>query len=302
VALLHDAGPAHPESPVRLQSILRAVDDAGIPGLLRREAPEATLEQVQRVHPARYTSRMLEAIPESGYVRVDADTVLNPHSGEAALRAAGAPCAAVDAVMAGEAARAFCAMRPPGHHAEPMEAMGFCVFNNVAVGALQARGVHKLSRLAIFDFDVHHGNGTQASFLDDPDTLYISTHQSPLYPGTGLSSERGIKGNIINRPLPPGTGGPTWRRVVERDILPAIDAWRPQLLFISAGFDAHADDPLASMALIEDDFAWVTRELCVLADRHCGGRIVSVLEGGYDPSALARSVVAHLQVMAEENP
>ena len=302
VALQHDAGPGHPESPVRVQAILRAVDEAGIPGLVRREAPEATLEQVQRVHPARYTSRILAAVPEAGYVRVDADTVLNPYSGEAALRAAGAACAAVDAVMAGEAAKAFCAMRPPGHHAEAMEAMGFCVFNNVAVGALQARAVHQLSRLAIFDFDVHHGNGTQNSFYDDPDTLYLSTHQSPLYPGTGLSSERGIKGNILNRPLPPGTGGPTWRRVVERDILPAIDAWRPQLLFISAGFDAHADDPLASMALIEDDFAWVTRELSRLADRHCDGRIVSVLEGGYDPSALARSVVAHLQVMAEENP
>ena len=302
VALRHDAGPGHPESPVRLQAILRAVDEADIAGLARREAPEATLEQVQRVHPARYTSRMLEAVPESGYVRVDADTVLNPFSGEAALRAAGAACAAVDAVMAGEALRAFSAMRPPGHHAEAMEAMGFCIFNNVAVGAMQARAVHKLSRLAIFDFDVHHGNGTQNTFYDDPDTLYLSTHQSPLYPGTGLSSERGIKGNILNRPLPPGTGGPTWRRVVERDILPAIDAWRPQLLFISAGFDAHADDPLASMALVEDDFAWVTRELCALAERHCGGRVVSVLEGGYDPSALARSTVAHLQVMAEENP
>jgi acetoin utilization deacetylase AcuC-like enzyme len=302
VALRHDAGPGHPESPVRLQAILRAVDEAAIPGLQRREAPEATLEQIQRVHPARYTTRMLEAVPESGYVRVDADTVLNPFSGEAALRAAGAPCAAVDAVMAGEALRAFSAMRPPGHHAEAMEAMGFCIFNNVAVGAMQARAVHKLSRLAIFDFDVHHGNGTQNTFYDDPDTLYLSTHQSPLYPGTGLSSERGIKGNILNRPLPPGTGGPTWRRVVERDILPAIDAWRPQLLFISAGFDAHAEDPLASMSLVEDDFAWVTRELCALAERHCGGRVVSVLEGGYDPSALARSTVAHLQVMAEENP
>ena len=302
VALRHDAGPGHPESPVRLQAILRAVDEAAIPGLQRREAPEATLEQIQRVHPARYTTRMLEAVPESGYVRVDADTVLNPFSGEAALRASGAACAAVDAVMAGEALRAFSAMRPPGHHAEAMEAMGFCIFNNVAVGAMQARAVHQLSRLAIFDFDVHHGNGTQNSFYDDPDTLYLSTHQSPLYPGTGLASERGIKGNILNRPLPPGTGGPTWRRVVERDILPAIDAWRPQLLFISAGFDAHADDPLASMALVEDDFAWVTRELCALAERHCGRRVVSVLEGGYDPSALARSTVAHLQVMAEENP
>ena len=302
VALLHDPGPGHPEAPIRLKAILRAVEEAAIPGLERREAPLATLEQIQRVHPARYTTRILGEVPVSGHVRVDADTVLNPHSGEAALRAAGAACAAVDAVMAGEAPRAFSAMRPPGHHAEAMEAMGFCIFNNVAVGAMQARAVHKLSRLAIFDFDVHHGNGTQNTFYDDPDTLYLSTHQSPLYPGTGLSSERGIKGNILNRPLPPGTGGPTWRRVVERDILPAIDAWRPQLLFISAGFDAHADDPLASMALVEDDFAWVTRELCALAERHCGGRVVSVLEGGYDPSALARSTVAHLQVMAEENP
>jgi len=226
--------------------------------------------------------------------------VLNPRSGEAALRAAGAACAGVDAVIAGEAARAFSAMRPPGHHAEAMEAMGFCVFNNVAVGAMQARAVHKLSRLAIFDFDVHHGNGTQSTFYDDPDTLYVSTHQSPLYPGTGLVSERGIKGNILNRPLPPGTGSDAWRRVVERDVLPAIDSWRPKLIFISAGFDAHAEDPLASMALFEEDFAWVTRELCGLAERHCDGRIVSVLEGGYDPAALARSVVAHLKMLAEE--
>ena len=299
VALQHDAGPGHPESPVRLQAILKAVDGAAIPGLERREAPEATLEQVQRAHPARYTSRMLDAVPREGYARVDADTVLNPFSGEAALRAAGAACAAVDAVMAGPVRHAFCAMRPPGHHAEAMEAMGFCVFNNVAVGALQARAAHGLSRLAIFDFDVHHGNGTQAIFWDDPDTLYVSTHQSPLYPGTGHASERGIKANILNRPLPPGTGGPAWRRVVERDVLPAIDRWRPQLVFISAGFDAHVDDPLASMALVEADFAWVTGELCRIADSHAQGRVVSVLEGGYDPPALARSVVAHLKVLTE---
>ena len=166
--------------------------------------------------------------------------------------------------------------------------------------ALQARAAHKLSRLAIFDFDVHHGNGTQAIFHDDPDTLYASTHQSPLYPGTGLMHERGIKGNILNRPLPPGTGSAAWRRVVERDVLPAIDGWRPQLIFVSAGFDAHAADPLASMALVEEDFAWVTRELRGLAERHCDGRIVSVLEGGYDPPALARSVMVHLQALSQE--
>jgi acetoin utilization deacetylase AcuC-like enzyme len=299
VALLHDAGPGHPESPVRLRTVLRAVEEAAVPGLERCLAPPATLEQVQRVHPERYTRRMLASVPVSGYVRVDADTVLNPHSGEAALRASGAACAAVDAVVAGEARRAFCAMRPPGHHAEAMEAMGFCVFNHVAVGAMQARAVHKLSRLAIFDFDVHHGNGTQSTFFDDPDTLYVSTHQSPLYPGTGHAGERGVKGNILNCPLPPGTGGAAWRRVVEGHVLPAIDRWRPELILVSAGFDAHAEDPLASMALVEDDFAWVTRELCRLAEIHASGRVVSVLEGGYDPMALARSVVAHLTAMAE---
>jgi acetoin utilization deacetylase AcuC-like enzyme len=300
-ALLHDAGPGHPEAPIRLKAVLRAVDGAALPGLARREAPLATLEQVQRVHPERYTSAILGAVPEAGHVRVDADTVLNPHSGEAALRAAGAACAAVDAVVAGEARAAFCATRPPGHHAEAMVAMGFCLFNNVAIGALQARAVHKLSRLAIFDFDVHHGNGTQNTFHDDPDTLYASTHQSPLYPGTGLASERGIKGNILNRPLPPGTGGEAWRRVVERDVLPAIDSWRPQMILVSAGFDAHAEDPLASMALREEDFGWVTRELRGLADRHADGRLVSVLEGGYDPAALARSVLAHLRALDPES-
>ncbi|MFL5337009.1 MAG: histone deacetylase family protein [Geminicoccaceae bacterium] len=300
VALRHEAGPGHPESPLRLKAILKALQETELAGLVRREAPLADLDQVQRVHPGRYTTRILAAVPREGFVRIDADTVLNPHSGEAALRAAGAACAAVDAVMAGESSAAFCAMRPPGHHAEAMDAMGFCVFNTIAVAALQARAVHKLSRLAIFDFDVHHGNGTQAIFYDDPDTLYASTHQSPLYPGTGRRHERGIKGNILNRPLPPGTGSEAWRWVVERDVLPAIDAWRPQMIFVSAGFDAHAADPLASMALEEEDFAWVTRELRGLAERHCDGRIVSVLEGGYDPPALARSVMAHLRALNQE--
>ncbi|MEK0083776.1 histone deacetylase family protein [Benzoatithermus flavus] len=299
VAQQHDPGPGHPEAPIRLKMILRCLEEATVPGLERREAPLATLEQIQRVHPELHTSRILAAVPHEGYVRIDSDTVLNPHSGEAALRASGAACAAVDAVMAGEAKRAFCAMRPPGHHAEPMTAMGFCLFNHVAVAAMQARAVHKLSRIAIFDWDVHHGNGTQDTFFDDPDTLYVSTHQSPLYPGTGHVGERGIKGNILNRPLPPGTGSQAWRKVVERDVLPAIDRWRPELILISAGFDAHAEDPLASFALFEEDFAWATRELVKLAEAHAQGRIVSVLEGGYDPAALARSVVAHLKALAE---
>lgn len=295
----HDPGPGHPEAPVRLRAILDAVGAAAIPGLERREAPEATPEQVQRVHPAAYVERILGAVPASGHARLDADTVMSPASGEAALRASGAACAAVDAVVAGEAEAAFVAMRPPGHHAEPMQAMGFCLFNTVAVAAMQARHVHKLSRLAIVDFDVHHGNGTQDAFFHDPDTLYVSTHQSPLYPGTGHSSERGIKGNILNRPMPPGTDGPAWRACIERDVLPALDSWRPELLLISAGFDAHAADPLASMMLEEADFAWVTTALAAVAARHAQGRIVSVLEGGYDPPALGRSVVAHLRALAE---
>jgi acetoin utilization deacetylase AcuC-like enzyme len=297
----HSPGPGHPEAPVRLKMILRALDEerAALPGLVRHEAPLASLDQIQRVHPARYTERVLGAVPREGYVRLDSDTVINPFSGEAALRASGAACAAVDALMAGEARRAFVAMRPPGHHAEVMVPMGFCLFNHVAVAAMHAKAVHKLSRVAIFDFDVHHGNGTQDIFWDDPDTLYVSTHQSPLYPGTGHLDERGVKSNILNRPLPPGTDGPSWRRVVERDVLPAIDRWRPELILLSAGFDAHAADPLANMLLVEEDFAWVTREVVRLAELHAGGRVLSLLEGGYDPMALARSVMAHLTALKE---
>jgi acetoin utilization deacetylase AcuC-like enzyme len=272
--IAHDPGPGHPEAPVRLRTVLQAVGDAAIPGLERREAPPATLDQIRRVHPEPYPARILDNVPERGWARIDSDTVMSPASGEAALRASGAACAAVDAVVAGEAPAAFVAMRPPGHHAEPTEAMGFCLFNQVAVGAAHARQQHKLSRIAILDFDVHHGNGTQAIFWDCPDTLYVSTHQSPLYPGTGHAHERGVKGNVLNRPLPPGTDGPAWRACVERDVLPAIDRWRPELVMVSAGFDAHAADPLANMRLLEEDFAWVTRELKRLAAKHAGGRIV----------------------------
>lgn len=300
IALRHEAGFEHPEAPIRLKMILRAIKEAPIRGLTQREAPPATLDQIRRVHPEPYPSRILGAVPKDGYVQIDSDTVLCPCTGEAALRAAGGACAAVDAVMSGETRRAFSAMRPPGHHAEAMEAMGFCVFNNIAVAAMQARAVYKLSRIAIFDWDLHHGNGTQNAFWDDPDTLFISTHQSPLYPGTGHLFERGIKGNILNRPLPPGTDGRGWRRIVERDILPAIDRWRPELILISAGFDAHAGDPLGSLALLEEDYVWATRELVRLAEIHSQGRIVSILEGGYEPAALARSVVAHLKALAEE--
>jgi acetoin utilization deacetylase AcuC-like enzyme len=208
---------------------------------------------------------------------------------------------AIDLVMNREAGAAFVAVRPPGHHAEPDRAMGFCLFNNVAVAAYHARRRWGLARIAVADFDVHHGNGTQASFWDDPALLFVSSHQSPCYPGTGASSERGIDGNIVNAPLSPGTGGEGFRRVWRDTLLPALDAFAPELLIISAGFDAHARDPLASLQLETDDFGWVTRELVAVADRHAGGRIVSLLEGGYDLEALAQSAEAHVRALMHDN-
>jgi acetoin utilization deacetylase AcuC-like enzyme len=224
---------------------------------------------------------------------LDGDTSLSPGSGEAALRAAGAVAAAVDAVAAGESANAFCAVRPPGHHAEPATAMGFCLFNNVAVGAHQARSAHGLRRIAVMDFDVHHGNGTQAMFERDPELFYASTHQMPLYPGTGSVGETGC-GNICNAPLPPNAGSAEFRAAMSRRVLPALVAFAPDMLLISAGFDAHRADPLANLRLEEADYAWATDELLDLAARHCGGRVVSTLEGGYDLDALAASAAAHV--------
>lgn len=299
-ALRHDPGPGHPENPGRLRAILARLEREPVPGLERREAPKATLEQLHRAHPAPYPERILAAEPQSGRRRLDPDTAVSPGSGEAALRAAGAPCAAVDAVLAGEAKRAFSCMRPPGHHAEPQRAMGFCLFDNVAVAALHARHVHGVGRIAIFDFDVHHGNGTQAIFWSDPDTLYASTHQWPLYPGTGRDSETGVAGNILNRTFPPGTGSAKWRQVVETEMLPRIDAFAPELVLVSAGFDAHALDPLANMLLVEEDFAWITGRLVELAGRHADGRVISVLEGGYHHEALAASVRAHLVALSAD--
>jgi acetoin utilization deacetylase AcuC-like enzyme len=295
-SLEHDAGPGHPESPARIRAILAALEQAELEGVERREPPRATRGQLERVHDGGFVDRILGGVPSSGYVRIDADTVMSPGSGEAALRAAGAASAAVDAVIGGEAANAFCALRPPGHHAEPARAMGFCLFNNVALGARQALAVHEIARVSIFDFDVHHGNGTQAAFEREPRVQYLSTHQWPLYPGTGARSETGV-GNIVNRPLPAGTGSSEWRKVVEADILPAIDRFAPGLIMVSAGFDAHRRDPLAMLELTEDDYGWVTRELVALAQRHAAGRLVSVLEGGYDLTALANSSLAHLNAL-----
>jgi len=292
----HDPGRHHPESPARLRAVLDALADPEFARLDRREAPEAALEDLLRVHSRPHVERLLHAVPKSGHVGIDADTILSPASGAAALRAAGAVVAAVDAGVAGEADNAFCAVRPPGHHAEPARAMGFCLFNNVAVGAMRARAVHELHRVAVIDFDVHHGNGTQAAFEADDGLFYASTHQSPLYPGTGSASETGV-GNIVNVPLRPMSGSSQFRGAMTQRILPALDAFRPELVLISAGFDAHRSDPLAQLMLDEEDYTWVTEKLIEIAYRHAGGRLISALEGGYDLPALGASAAAHVRVL-----
>jgi len=292
----HDPGSYHPESPARLRAVLDALDDPEFAALGREEAPEAALDDLLRVHPRRHVERILGAVPQSGHVGLDADTILSSASGMAALRAAGAVAAAVDAVVAGKADNAFCAVRPPGHHAEPDRAMGFCLFNNAAVGALRAREVHGLKRIAVVDFDVHHGNGTQAAFEADENLFYASTHQYPLYPGTGAARETGV-GNIVNVPLRPMSGSSQFRLGVSQRILPALEAFGPDLVLISAGFDAHKSDPLAQLLLEEADYTWITEKLVDIAYRHADGRLVSTLEGGYDLAALAASAAAHVRVL-----
>jgi acetoin utilization deacetylase AcuC-like enzyme len=290
----HDPGQYHPECPARLSSILDALNVEKFKGLAWREAPMIDPAVIELAHPARFVDRVLGAIPPMGRAAFDADTVVSPGSREAALRAVGAVCAAVDAVAAGELTNAFCPVRPPGHHAEPERAMGFCLFNNVAIGAFHARKAHGYRRIAVVDFDVHHGNGTQAMFEHDADLFYASSHEYPLYPGTGSAEERGV-GNIVNAPLPPGAGGREFRAAYERVVLPALDAFAPELLLISAGFDAHRADPLSTLELVEDDYAWITRELVGIARRRCADRVVSALEGGYDLEALANSAAAHVR-------
>jgi acetoin utilization deacetylase AcuC-like enzyme len=295
--LRHEPGPAHPEAPSRLEAVLQALDDASCVPIRRCEAPRASREQLERVHSSAMLERIFAASPSEGHHPLDADTVMSPGSVEAALHAAGAVCAAVDAVMATPARRVFCAIRPPGHHATRDVAMGFCLFNNVAVAAAHALAAHGLDRVAIVDFDVHHGNGTADIFVDEPRVLYASSHQSPLYPGTGAASERGV-GNLFNVPLAAGAGSLEFRHAYETIILPALDAFAPQLLLISAGFDAHRLDPLASLGLTADDYAWVTTRLGVVADRHAQGRLVSSLEGGYSLVALRESTIAHVNALA----
>jgi len=294
----HLVPPGHPERVERLQAVLGALEERAFPRLVRIAAPAAAREDLLRVHAPFLIDNILSARVAPGqYLRIDADTAMSPGSAEAALRAAGAVTAAVDAVMSGRLDNAFCAVRPPGHHAERARAMGFCLFNNIAVGALQARAIYGLQRIAVVDFDVHHGNGTQDIFCDDADLFYASTHQFPLYPGTGRSAERGIADNIVNAPLAPGAGSADFRSAFDNLILPALEAFSPQFVFISAGFDAHRSDPLASLQLVESDFGWATEQICAVAGRVCGRRVVSALEGGYDLDALARSAAAHVEAM-----
>ena len=295
--LHHDPGPQHPECPDRLRAVLRALETEEFSDLLRDEAPEATVEQLTRVHPAQYVEAILGIRPEGDdSVALDADTVMNWASAEAALRAAGAAVAGVDAVCRGEARRVFCATRPPGHHAEPARPMGFCFFANAAVAARHAQAVHGLARVAVVDFDVHHGNGTQACVEHDPTLFFASSHQSPCYPGTGAPEERGV-GNVFNAILPPGADGAAFRAAWRDILLPALETFGPELIIISAGFDAHARDPLAQLRVREADFARLTTEICHVADRQCGGRVVSLLEGGYDLDALASSAAAHVRAL-----
>jgi acetoin utilization deacetylase AcuC-like enzyme len=293
--LEHGVPPGHPERPERLAAVLAALHDVPMD---RREAPWADRAAIERVHPPAYVSAIEGIFPKAGegMVALDTgDTFLSDGSREAAWRAAGAVTAAVDAVMAGEADHAFCAVRPPGHHAEPAQAMGFCVFNSIAVGALHALEGHGLKKVCVVDFDVHHGNGTQATAEREPRLLFASTHQSPLYPGTGRASETGLQGNVVNAPLPPGAGSREWRTAMETRVLPAIEAFAPEMIFISAGFDAHRADPLAEMALEDEDYAWAAAVLKQLAGASAQGRIVASLEGGYDLRALGSATRAFVR-------
>lgn len=300
--LSHDPGRMHPESPARLKAVLGALEAEEFALLDRREAPRADIADIARVHPQAYIERVLASIPSADaepddwYKALDGDTVVSPGSGEAALRAAGAAIAAVDAVMAGEVRNAFCAIRPPGHHAEADHAMGFCLFNNVAIAAEHLRAVHNLTRVAVMDFDVHHGNGTQHMFESDGGLFYASTHQMPLYPGTGAAQEKGV-GNIANAPLLPMAGSAAFREAITHTILPALEKFKPEFLIISAGFDAHIADPLAGLQLITEDFFWVTATLTDLARRLCSSRVISCLEGGYDLEALGLSAAAHVRAL-----
>lgn len=296
--LEHDTGDYHPERPDRLRAVTAALADEEFEGLNRIIAPAATIEQLTRVHPRTYVDAILGIRPPEGeLVHVDADTVMSAGSANAARHAAGAVVAAVDGVLGGQARTAFAAVRPPGHHATPDVPGGFCLFSNAAIGALHARVAHGIRRIALIDFDVHHGQGTQAVVETDPDLFYASSHQYPLYPGTGSPRERGLDGNVVNVPLPAGSGSAAFRTAWSDRLLLALDRFAPELVIVSAGFDAHRRDPLAQLDVETEDFVWLTEELLAIAERHGRGRLVSVLEGGYDLAALAESVSAHVRAL-----
>ncbi|MGE0750433.1 MAG: histone deacetylase family protein [Variibacter sp.] len=289
----------HPERPDRLRALAQALDDERFSALIRAEAPRAEVETIALAHPRAYVEAIAEATPKEGLVRLDGDTTMSPGSYEAAARAVGGAVFAVDEVMAGRATNAFVATRPPGHHAETATPMGFCLFNNAAIAARHAQRQHGVARVAIVDFDVHHGNGTQDIFWADPTVMYASTHEMPLYPGTGAKTERGVHNTIVNAPLRAGDDGGPFRQAFDDIVLPAVRNFAPDLLIISAGFDAHARDPLANLNLVEEDFAWATRKLMELAGASAKGRIVSLLEGGYDLRGLSASAAAHVSALME---
>lgn len=296
-ALGHVTPPGHPERVARVEAIKPALE--ALDGLEWRDAPLGTREDVMRCHPGDYFDRVEAAVPSESYISLDGDTHMSPGSLDAALHAIGGCGAAVDAVLAGESKTAFVAMRPPGHHAETQTAMGFCLFGTAAIAAKRALDHHGLSRVAVLDFDVHHGNGTQDLLWNEERTLFASSHQMPLYPGSGAAHETGAHNNVVNTPLAPMTGGVEMRRAWGDIILPAVDDFAPELIIISAGFDAHAEDPLANLNWQEEDFVWVTRAICEVADAHAKGRVVSTLEGGYDLDALAASTAAHVAALQE---
>lgn len=296
--LRHETPEGHPERVARLEAILQTLSGERFADLIRCDAPRADRAAIARVHDGAYIDAIDAAAPAAGDLHaLNPDTFMSHGSLEAAERAAGAVMAAVDGVMAGTFTRAFCAVRPPGHHAEPDKAMGFCLFNNLAVGAYHARAVHGLKRLAIVDFDVHHGNGGQAVAERDGDLFFASIHEGGIYPGTGQAHECGPADNIVNAPVPHLTGSQAWRAALDRVIFPALEAFAPEMIFVSAGFDAHDRDPLATLALTDDDFAWATARLVAIAEQTCDGRLVSTLEGGYDLEALAHSAAAHVDAL-----
>ena len=293
--ILHDTGTHHPESQERLVSIFESLKKFKSQKIKWIDGEDINLQHINVVHPEEHVNKIKKNIPSTGYFNIDADTILSANSFKAALKAVGSICKATDLVCTQKFNNAFCPIRPPGHHAEFQRAMGFCLFNNVAIGSYYAKLQYKLKKIAVIDFDVHHGNGTQKAFWNDPNMFYASTHQEGIFPGTGFKDEVGVDNNIVNVPLPAGTNGLLFKKSYEDIIIPKLQKFSPDMIFVSAGFDAHKDDPLADFKLLEEDFFWVTSELKNFADKYCKKRLVSCLEGGYNINALVKSCIAHVK-------